>query len=184
MNNLSLEAMANIRPSKKPVPLSQVSWEHAVTRKFEQWIQSVNGHSFKDYSKEVEDHFEKVLDRPCIAVSNGTAALHLAVRMLNLPPGSEIIIPTLTYVACANVALYENLVPVFIDVNRQTWCLDSENLKEVIEHRRKRGAKIGAVMMIHLYGQSSSVDEIKAICDSYNIPIIEDVAQALGGHYQ
>ena len=76
---------------------------------------------FKDETQDVESYFEAQLNRPCIAVSSGTAALHVAMRLLGLKPGSEIIIPTLTYAACANVVLYEGLKPVFCDVNPQTW---------------------------------------------------------------
>ena len=92
---------------------------------------------FKDETQDVESYFEAQLNRPCIAVSSGTAALHVALRLLSLKPGSEIIIPTLTYAACANAVLYEGLKPVFCDVNPQTWCLGCEELGATLESRCK-----------------------------------------------
>ena len=163
------------------IPLTRISWEPDVTEKLEGWMRETAEGRYTDYTQNVETWFEEKLKRPCIAVSSGTAALHLALRQLNLKPGAEIIIPTLTYAACANVVLYEGLKPVFCDVNRETWCLDSETLSETINNRRQSGVKIGAVMLVHLYGQSCSMQAIQEVCNQYGIPIIEDVAQALGG---
>ena len=163
------------------IPLTRISWEPDVTKKLELWIdQTAKGH-YQDFTPQLENFFEKKLNRPCIAVSSGTAALHLALRLLRLQPGTEIIIPTLTYAACANTVLYEGLTPVFCDVHPETWCLDAECLKDVIESRKKSGATIGAVMPVHLYGQVCGLEGIQRVCKYYDICIIEDVAQGLGG---
>lgn len=163
------------------IPLTRISWEPEVTEKLERWIRKTAKGNFQDLTQNVENYFETLLGRPCIAVSSGTAALHLAIRLLDLKPGTEIIIPTLTYAACANVALYENLRPVFVDVNRETWCLDPEKLSGAIQSRLKSGAKVGAVMPVHLYGQACPMETLRDVCNKHNIPVIEDVAQAFGG---
>lgn len=163
------------------IPLTRISWEPDVTDKLERWIKETANGNFRDLTPQVENYFETQFDRPCIAVSSGTAALHLALRLSNLKPGSEVIIPSLTYAACANVVLQEGLKPVLCDVNPQTWCLDTEKLTETLKTRLKTGAKIGAVMPVHLYGQACPVKELKAVCEPYDIPIVEDVAEALGG---
>ena len=166
------------------IPLTRISWEPDVTEKLETWIRQTAGGNYKDYTPDIETYFEKKLNKPCIAVSSGTAALHLAIQQLKLAPGSEVIMPTLTYAACANAVLYEKLSTVFCDVNAQTWCLDATILKNVFDERLKAGANVGVVMPVHSYGQASPMNEIRQICDSYGVPIIEDVAQALGGKYE
>lgn len=163
------------------IPLTNISWEPNVTEKLQHWIKETAAGNLEDLTPQLETYFESYLGRPCIAVNSGTAALHLAIRLLDLKPGTEIIIPTLTYAACANVALYENIIPVFVDVDRDTWCLDPEKLSDAIQSRLKTGAKVGAVMPVHLYGQACPMAAIRDICMKHNIPIIEDVAQAFGG---
>ncbi|MDC0325438.1 DegT/DnrJ/EryC1/StrS family aminotransferase [bacterium] len=163
------------------IPLTRISWEPDVTEKLEAWIRETAAGRFQDLTSEVEAWFEVKLNRPCIAVSSGTAALHLALRQLDLKHQAEIIMPTLTYAACANVVLYEGLKPVFCDVNYETWCLDAEKLSKTISNRLQSGAEIGAVMLVHLYGQFCPMQAIQEVCNQYGIPIIEDVAQALGG---
>ena len=165
------------------IPLTRISWEPDVTEKLEAWTRQTAIGNYQDLTPALETEFEQRLNRLCIAVSSGTAALHLALRLLNLKPGTEVIIPTLTYAACANVVLYEGLKPVFCDADPQTWCLDAEKLNDLINKRHKTGAHIGAMMTVHLYGQACSMREIQEVCLNYGIPIIEDVAQALGGTY-
>ena len=158
------------------IPITRISWEPDVTEKLEAWLRETAIGNYTDYTSEVESYFEAKLNRPCIAVSSGTAALHLALRKLNLKPGAEVLIPTLTYAACVNVVLSEGLKPVFCDVNRNHWCLDTENLSKAIEYRAKVGIGLGAVMPVHLYGQACPMQEISELCRHYGIPIIEDVA--------
>ncbi|MDB4609479.1 DegT/DnrJ/EryC1/StrS family aminotransferase [Verrucomicrobia bacterium] len=170
-------------PKHAVIPLTRIYWEADVTNRMQLWMEETAQGRFKDETQDVESYFEAQLNRPCIAVSSGTAALHVALRLLSLKPGSEIIIPTLTYAACANVVLYEGLKPVFCDVNPQTWCLRGEELVDTLESRLKAGARIGAVMPVHLYGQACAMQELKEVCNQYGIPVIEDVAQALGGKH-
>ena len=168
-------------PKHAFIPLTRICWEADVTNRMQLWVEETAQGRFKDETQDVESYFEAQLNRPCIAVSSGTAALHVAMRLLGLKQGSEIIIPTLTYAACANAVLYEGLKPVFCDVNPQTWCLGGEELVDALEGRLKAGARIGAVMPVHLYGQACAMQELKEVCNQYGIPVIEDVAQALGG---
>ena len=170
-------------PKHAVIPLTRISWEADVTNRMQLWMEESAQGRFKDNTQDVESYFEAQLNRPCIAVSSGTAALHVALRLLDLKQGSEIIIPTLTYAACANVVLHEGLKPVFCDVNPQTWCLGGEELVDALESRLKSGARIGAVIPVHLYGQACALLELKEVCKQYGIPVIEDAAQALGGKH-
>ena len=169
---------------RDPIYLTRISWEPDVTEKLEAWIrQTAKGH-YRDYTPEIETYFERELNRPYIAVSRGTAALHLALKLLDIEPGAEVIIPALTYAACANAVIQVGLTPVCSDIHPETWCLDSKILSETIEARLKAGAKVGAVMPVHLYGQACAMGKIESICQHHGIPIIEDLAQALGGWHE
>lgn len=117
------------------------------------------------------------------ALSSGTAALHLAMRWLNLQPGDEVICSTLTFSASVNPVLYERAVPVFVDCDTKSWNMDPALLAEAIEDRIKRGKKPKAVILVHLYGQSADIDPIVATCAKHGIPLIEDAAEALGAVY-
>lgn len=118
------------------------------------------------------------------ALSSGTAALHLALRWLELQPGDEVICSTLTFSASVNPVLYERAVPVFVDSDEQSWNMDPALLAEAIEDRIRRGRKPRAVVLVHLYGQSADIDSIAALCTKHGIPLIEDAAEALGATYK
>lgn len=118
------------------------------------------------------------------ALSSGTAALHLAMRWLNLRPGDEVICSTLTFSASVNPVLYERATPVFIDSDERTWNMDPALLAEAVHDRIKRGKKPAAVVLVHLYGQSADIDPIAKICGEHEIPLIEDAAEALGASYK
>jgi dTDP-4-amino-4,6-dideoxygalactose transaminase len=119
----------------------------------------------------------------CTALSSGTAALHLALRWLNLQPGDEVLCSTLTFSASVNPVLYERATPVFVDSDRRSWNMDPALLAEAVEDGIKRGKKPKAVILVHLYGQSADLDPIVATCARYEIPLIEDAAEALGAIY-
>jgi pyridoxal phosphate-dependent aminotransferase EpsN len=118
------------------------------------------------------------------ALSSGTAALHLALRWLNLQPGDEIICSTLTFSASVNPVLYERATPVFVDSDESTWNMDPALLTEAIIAGIGRGKKPKAVILVHLYGQSADIDPIAAVCAEHEIPLIEDAAEALGATYK
>ena len=114
------------------------------------------------------------------ALSAGTAAIHLALRILGIKPGDIVFAPTLTFSASCNPILYEGAVPVFIDSERETWNMDPAALKNAFE--KYPGAK--AVIVVHLYGTPAKLDEIMKICEEYNVPMIEDAAESLGSSYR
>lgn len=117
------------------------------------------------------------------AVSTGTAAIHLALRLLEVGPGDDVFCSTLTFVATANPILQQGARPVFIDSDRTSWNLDPALLRSALEERAARGALPKAVIVVHLYGQSADLDPIMDACDAFGVPVIEDAAEALGASY-
>ena len=117
------------------------------------------------------------------ALSSGTAALHLALRWLDLQAGDEVVCSSLTFSASVNPVLYERAIPVLVDCDAQTWNMDPVLLAEALADRIKKGKKPKAVILVHLYGQSADLDPIQALCAEHEIPLIEDAAEALGAVY-
>jgi dTDP-4-amino-4,6-dideoxygalactose transaminase len=113
-------------------------------------------------------------------LSSGTAAIHLALIMLGVRPGDEVICQSMTFSASANPIRYLGATPVFIDSERTTWNMDPTFLEEAIIDRLAKGTKPKAIIPVHLYGMPARMDEIIAIAKKYEIPIIEDAAEALG----
>ncbi len=109
---------------------------------------------------------------------NGTAALHLAVAGLGLGPGDEVIVPTLTYVACANAVAYTGAVPVFADCAADSWQIDPQEIRSSITPRTK------AIMAVHLYGQPCELDPILELAQRHKLFVIEDCAEAFGAFYK
>ncbi len=144
------------------------------------WISSV-GPNLEAFEKAFS---ALVGGRPCVALSSGTAALHLGLKLLDLQRGDDVICSTLTFAASANPIVYEGARPVFIDSDRTSWNLDPNLLAETLAERAKRGRLPKAVIVVHLYGQSADLDPIEAACKRYDIPIVEDAAEALGTHYR
>jgi pyridoxal phosphate-dependent aminotransferase EpsN len=119
---------------------------------------------------------ERVGGLPCVALASGTAALHLALRLLGVGPGDEVVCPTLTFVACANAIRYLGAEPVFIDSERSSWNSDPALLATFLESRAREGKLPRAVIVVHLYGQSADLAPILATCARYDIPVVEDAA--------
>lgn len=115
------------------------------------------------------------------ALTTGTAAIHLALRALGVGEGDFVICPSLTFAATANPIIYQNATPVFVDSDYETWNMDPKALELAFE---KYGDKIKAVLVVHLYGLSTDMDKITEICNSYNVPVIEDAAESLGAYYK
>ncbi|MEO9004556.1 MAG: aminotransferase class I/II-fold pyridoxal phosphate-dependent enzyme [Ginsengibacter sp.] len=114
------------------------------------------------------------------ALSSGTAALHLALILLGVGPGDEVICQSMTFSASANPIRYLGATPVFIDSEMDTWNIDPVFLEEAIQSRIANGKKPKAIIPVHLYGMPAKMDEIIAISMRYEIPVIEDAAEALG----
>lgn len=119
-----------------------------------------------------------------VALSSGTAAIHLALRMLGLRPGEEVFCSTLTFIATANPVVYEGGRPVFIDSDPATWNIDPALLEEELGQAAARGKLPRAVIAVDLYGQAADYDRITAACARYDVPLIEDAAEALGATYK
>ena len=120
----------------------------------------------------------------CSCLSSGTAALHLALILLDVQPGDEVLCSTFTFVATANPIVYLKAVPVFIDSEYSTWNMDPILLRQAIQDRiKKTGRKPKAIIAVHLYGMPADIEGIMAVAEEFDIPVIEDAAEALGSTY-
>jgi len=131
-----------------------------------------------------EHSLEQRIGRPCVALSSGTAAIHLGLRLLGVTAGDEVFCPTLTFTATCNPVLYLGATPVFIDSEPTTWNLDPDLLETALRERAGYGKLPRAVVVVHLYGQCADMEPIVALCRSYEVPLLEDAAQALGATYE
>ena len=118
-----------------------------------------------------------------VALSSGTAGLHLAMRLLDVNSGDEVICSSLTFSASANPIVYERATPVFVDCDG-TWTMDPNLLEDALESAQRRGARTRCVVVVDLYGQCADYDAISGICDRFGVPLVEDAAEALGATYR
>jgi dTDP-4-amino-4,6-dideoxygalactose transaminase len=118
------------------------------------------------------------------ALSSGTAALHLALTILGVGPGDEVVVPTLTFAATANAVTYVGARPVFVDADEASWQLDPALLAELLDGRARAGRLPAAVVTVDLYGQCADHDRIVPACAEHGVPVIEDAAEALGATYR
>ena len=135
------------------------------------------------------DEFEKEIAQyvgasEAVAVSSGTAAIHLALSLLGVQSGDKVFCSSLTFIASANPIIYQGAEPVFIDSEPETWNISPEALERAFNDAVKVGILPKAVIVVNLYGQSAKMDEITAICNQYDVPIIEDAAESLGAMYK
>ena len=120
-----------------------------------------------------------------VALSAGTAALHLGLILLGLQPGDEVICQSFTFSASANPIVYLGAAPVFVDSEADTWNMDPELLEEAIKDRLKKTGRLPkAIIPVHLYGMPGKLDEILEVANRYEIPVLEDSAEALGSEYK
>ena len=118
------------------------------------------------------------------ALSSGTAAIHLGLVLLGVKAGDEVICQSFTFSASANPILYQGAVPVFVDSEPETWNICPVALESAIEDRIQKGKKPKAIIGVHLYGIPFKVDDIRRVADKYQIPVLEDSAEALGSTYK
>ena len=118
-----------------------------------------------------------------VALSSGTAALHLALVILGIGRGDEVVTSTMTFAATANAITYVGARPMFLDVSPETWNLDPDLLQEELKWRARHGRQAAAVLTVDLYGQCADYARITEICERYGVPLIEDAAEALGATY-
>lgn len=119
-----------------------------------------------------------------VAVSSGTAAIHLALSLLDIKKGDIVFCSTLTFVASANPIIYQGAEPVFIDSELDTWNMSPQALEIALKEAYLEGNKPKAVIVVNLYGQSAKMEEIISLCTQYDVPIIEDAAESLGSTYK
>jgi dTDP-4-amino-4,6-dideoxygalactose transaminase len=121
----------------------------------------------------------------CAALSSGTAAIHLALIILGVKSGDEVICSTFTFSGSCNPIVYQNATPVFVDSERDTFNLDPRLLEDAILDRERQVGKLPkAIIAVHLYGMPAKIDEIMAVAGKYGIPVIEDAAEALGSTWK
>jgi len=119
-----------------------------------------------------------------VALSSGTAALHLALLIAGVRAGDSVIVPTFTFAASANAVRYCNAEPVFVDSELATWNIDPALVADAIAGVQRSGGRVGAVVTVDLYGQSADHAPIRAMCDAHGIPLIEDAAEAVGATWE
>jgi len=116
--------------------------------------------------------------------NSGTAAIHLALRLLDVRSGDTVFCSSLTFVASVNPIIYQGGTPVLIDSETDTWNMSPQALKRALEDAQKQGKLPKAIIVVHLYGQSAKMDELLSIANAYGVPIVEDAAESLGSTYK
>jgi dTDP-4-amino-4,6-dideoxygalactose transaminase len=118
------------------------------------------------------------------ALSSGTAGLHLALLLLGVKPGDEVLVPTLTFAATANAVVYVGARPCFLDSDRSTWTMDPSILEQALASRARQNRLPKAVITVDLYGQCADYGAITKLCERYAVPVVQDAAEALGASYR
>lgn len=142
-----------------------------------------NGPNVNRFEKDLESFFDNT--KRIVALSSGTAAIHLGLIQLNVKPGDEVICQTFTFTATVNPVKYLGATPIFVDSEKDTWNMCPILLEEAIKDRiNKTGKKPKAIIPVHLYGMPAKMDKIMAVARKYEIPVLEDAAEALGSTYK
>ena len=145
------------------------------------WVAPL-GPNVEGFEKDLENYLG--IGNHVAALGSGTAALHLALILLGVERGDEVICQSMTFSASANPIVYQGATPIFVDSEPETWNICPNHLEEAIKDRIAKGKKPKAIIAVHLYGMPYKVDEIRKISEQYEIPIIEDSAEALGSSYK
>ena len=133
-----------------------------------------------------EESIQKYIDNNVYvaALTTGTAAIHLALELLGVSHGDEVLCQSFTFSASANPIMYLGATPIFVDSEKQTWNISPELLRVAITDRISKGKKPKAIIAVHLYGMPYLIEEVRQVADSFDIPIVEDSAEALGSSYK
>jgi dTDP-4-amino-4,6-dideoxygalactose transaminase len=146
------------------------------------WVAPL-GPNVTAFEQDLSDYLGE--NKPVVALASGTAAIHLALLLLGVGEGDEVICQSFTFVATANPILYLGAQPVFVDSERNTWNMNPAFLQRAIEDRMTiTGKKPKAIIPVHLYGMPARMDAIMEIAGKYDIPVLEDAAEALGSSYR
>jgi len=143
------------------------------------WLSSVGPHITA-----FEEELGQVVGGHVCALASGTAAIHLGLRLLGVEAGDEVLCPTLTFVATANPIVYQGARPVFLDSERASWNLDPNVLEQALRAKAAVGKLPKALILVHLFGQSADLDPILELARRYDVPTLEDAAEALGTLYK
>ncbi len=170
----------NRRLYLSPPHMSGLEWQYLKEAFDSGWIAPL-GPQVEAFEQEFA---AKVGAKHALALSSGTAAIHLALIHLGVGSGDEVLVSTLTFAASANPVVYQGGRPVFIDSERTSWNMDPNLLEDVLKRKAKVGKRPKAVVVVHLYGQSANMEAILQICERYGVPVIEDAAEALGATYK
>ncbi len=135
----------------------------------------VSGPKVEEFEKKFADYIGV---KHAVAVNSGTAALHVALASLGIGPGDEVIVPPLTFFSTVSAVLHQNAIPVFADIDLESFCLDPSDFEDKITENTK------AVIPVHIFGNAAEMDEILRIADEYNVKVVEDCAQAHGTEYK
>lgn len=166
------------RSDRRGLPIAEPNLSHAEFRNLldaflSTWISSAG-----DYLRTFEQRFAAQSGAAYgIATSNGTVSLHLAMVALGIGPGDEVIVPDLTFAACANTVMQLGARPVLVDIDPVTWCVSAEAIERLITPRTR------AIMPVHLFGRPAPMTEIRALADAHGLFVIEDCAEAPGARY-
>ncbi|SEG42355.1 dTDP-4-amino-4,6-dideoxygalactose transaminase [Halpernia humi] len=147
----------------------------------ENWVAPM-GSNVNLFEKKLEEYLEE--NKYITALSTGTAAVHLALNVLGVKAGDEVICQTMTFSASANPIVYLGAKPIFVDSESDTWNMSPQILEDAIKDRIALGIKPKAIIVVHLYGMPAKIEEILKIANKYEIPLIEDAAESLGSSYK
>jgi dTDP-4-amino-4,6-dideoxygalactose transaminase len=145
------------------------------------WVAPL-GPNVNGFEQDISNYIANPNQFQTAALTSGTAALHLALRMLNVGKDDVVMVQSFTFCGTTNPVSYQGAELVFIDSELDTWNMCPLALKDALEHYKNRSVK--AIMPVHLYGMPAKMDEIQQIADEYNVPIVEDAAEALGSKFK
>jgi perosamine synthetase len=186
----------SLYPVENPIPLHAPRFSGNEKKYLIDCIDTTYVSYVGDYVSRFEDNIRQYAGaKYAVAVSSGTAALHVALRLAEVAPGDEVITQPLTFVATANAISYCGAQPVFVDVERSTLGLDPDKLNEFLIdncilksddmcYNKRTGRKIAACVPMHTLGHPVRIDQIIEICQRHHIPVVEDAAEALGSFYR
>lgn len=144
------------------------------------WVAPL-GPNVNNFEKEICEYTKA---KSATALVSGTSAIHLALKCLGVGQGDVVFCSTLTFSATANPIIYQGAEPVFIDSEYESWNMCPIALQKAFDDAKKNNKMPKAVLVVNLYGQSADYDKLKAVCDKYNVPIVEDAAESLGATYK
>ncbi len=148
---------------------------------FERNEVSVYGANLSNFENDLEVYLGENTKVACTI--SGTSAIHLALILAGITKNDEVLCQSMTFSASANPIIYQGAIPVFVDSEKDTWNMCPNYLEEAIKDRMSKGKKPKAIIIVHLYGMPAKMPEIMAISNKYDIPLVEDAAEALGSNY-